>query len=97
MYPNMYQVMYVEKNSTYFGVFGNFGIDVFFLRGRILLDEIVGSQKWTAPSNIGPPNNQGVKIRTTPNKSAFLLGTQIVSWKKTKSCKVQKLMEIVAS
>ena len=59
MYPNMYQVMYVEKNYTHFSVLNKHRIGNFFLQGRSLLDKIVGTQKWMASSSIEPLNNWG--------------------------------------
>ena len=50
-----------------------------FRRGRTSLDEIGGAQKEAASSSMGPPNDRGVEIGTIPNKSAFLLGTTVVS------------------
>ena len=79
MYPSMYQIMYVEKNFTYFAIFDTFGISIYFPSRSYLLDEIGGAQKEAASSSMGPPNDRGVEIGTIPNKLAFLLGTTAVS------------------
>ena len=50
-----------------------------FRRDLSSLDKIGADQKLAALSSIGPPNGRGPKIKTILNKSAFLLGTQVVS------------------
>ena len=75
----MYQIMYVEKNFSYFAFFDTSESVRIFCQGRTSLDEIGGAQKEAAPPSIGPQNDRGVEIGTIPNKSAFLLGTPTVS------------------
>ena len=71
--------MYVEKPFPTL-VSSNTSESVYIFRqGNGLLDEFGATQKLATLSSIGPPNDQGDKIGTILNKSAFLLGTQAVS------------------
>ena len=79
MYPSMYQIMYVEKNFTYFAFFGTFGIGIYFSSRSYFARRNRRRSKKAASSSIRPPNDRGFEIGTIPNKSAFLLGTTAVS------------------
>ena len=58
MYPSMYQVMYVEKNFSYFCFFENFGISLY----RSSRCVVVRSTK------LVPLKNKNERLRQTPDR-----------------------------
>ena len=66
MYPTTYQVMYVDKNYTYFAFLIRLRNQYTFFVEIVVRSEIGGARKLAALSINGPPNERGGRNRNNP-------------------------------
>ena len=88
--------MYVEKHSTLIGVAENFGISIIFYKVAICLTELFALKMNDSVYHLTAKQSRG-QNQNNPKQMGVFTGDPSSFLKKTKSCKVQKLLEMVGS